>query len=67
MKYGNQQRQVEGVGVVEPAERRVEEVRPQVVAEAARFRQHGSEQHESREQTRAPGQGWSGYNSTPQN
>ena len=47
----NQQRHVEGVGVIQAAERGVEEVRPQVVAKPVRFHQHATQQAKEDVQT----------------
>ena len=53
-EVGNQQRKVEGIGVIQALERRVEKMSAQVVAESPRFHQYSAQHHERSVQERAP-------------
>ena len=56
-EVGNQQPHVEGVGVIQALERRVEKMRPQVMAKPVRFHQRAAEQDKGSVQKRTPS-GW---------
>jgi len=46
--------------VIQAAESRIKEVRPQILADAVRFSERAGEQDEGSVQKRTPEQGWSG-------